>query len=337
MQEFAKFVGLCVVVSLASCGRSSDADQKQREAYDTALKQRQELLKQMRATAPEQANRCEVSDGDCLILVGERREALFAPTPACEGHEDPYAREECQGSLLAKEGKLAEVTDHYQYENWCLEKLVECADHGRDAAHDQALTNRLDQRRQQLLTSTDVGQLSSEIGFARERVSYLRATLPHDRDSLCADLGEVKSCRERAQAATRELEAELEKDDGAYDQKRAGELFRGEMTTQASCFEPEYQCLSQTLAGLGENGESKQHLNRNLSLLKERQTLALSVPEAALQECLDSANADFGKKVESSYARYAKKPNTLFRVFLHQAYVKLHSAQVKCLKQHQAT
>lgn len=37
----------------------------------------------------------------------------------------------------------------------------------------------------------------------------------------------------------------------------------------------------------------------------------------------------------SSYARYAKKPNTLFRVFLHQAYTKLHSAQVKCMRQHQ--
>ena len=145
----------------------------------------------------------------------------------------------------------------------------------------------------------------------------------------------MKSCRERAQASTQELEAELAKDDGAYDAKRAAELFRGEMTTQVSCFVPEYQCLSQILVGAGENGESKQHLNKNLSLIKERQALALNVPDAVAQECLDAANADFGKKVEGSYARYAKKPNTLFRVFLHQAYVKLHSAQVKCLKQHQ--
>ncbi|HEY6728906.1 MAG TPA: hypothetical protein VI197_33075 [Polyangiaceae bacterium] len=322
-------------MSLAACGHSSDADQKQQDAYEAAREQRQALLKQLRSTTPEQANRCELSDGDCLILVGERREALFAPSAACEAREAPYEREECQGNLLAKEGKLAEVTDFYQYENWCLAKVVECADQGLQAANDQALTARLDQRREELLTSTDVSRLSLEIGFARERVSYLRATLPHDKDSLCADLAEVKSCRENAQQVTRELETELAKADGAFDAKRAAELFQRELTTQVSCYEPEHQCLTQTLAGAGENGESKQHLNRNLSLLKERETLRASMQEAVVDECLNAANADFGKKVESSYARYAKKPNTLFRVFLHQAYVKLHSAQVKCLKQHQ--
>src|SRR5688572_1222590 len=238
MNAFPKWVGLCALMSLAACGRSSDADQKQQDAYEAAREQRQALLKQLRSTTPEQANRCEVSDGDCLILVGERREALFAPNAACEGREAPYEREECQGNLLVKEGKLAEVTEYYQYENWCLAKVVECADQGLQAANDHALTARLDQRRQQLLTSTDVTRLSLEIGFARERVSYLRATLPHDKDSLCSDLGEVKTCRERAQQATRELEAELAKDDGAYDAKRAAELFQSEMTTQVSCYEP---------------------------------------------------------------------------------------------------
>ncbi|HEU5075045.1 MAG TPA: hypothetical protein VFU02_12735, partial [Polyangiaceae bacterium] len=335
MNAFAKWVGLCALMSLGACGRSSDADQKQHEAYEAARQQRQKLLTELRGTTPEQANRCEVSDGDCLILVGERREALFAPNPACDGREDPYDREECQGNQLVKDGKLAEVTDYYKYENWCLAKVVECADNGLQAANEQAHTARLEQRRQQLLTSTDVNELSLEIGFARERVGYLRATLPHDKESLCADLAEVKTCRQRALRVTEDLEAELAKDDGAYDEKRAAELFHGELTTQASCFEPEHQCLSQTLADAGENGESKQHLKRNLSLLKERETLRMNVPEGVASECADAANADFGKKVESSYARYAKKPNTLFRVFLHQAYAKLHSAQVKCMRQHQ--
>lgn len=335
MTEFAKFVGFCAFMSLAACGRSSDQDGKQHEAYESARGQRETLLKKLRGTPPEQANRCEVSDGDCLIEVGEKRESMFAPKPQCEGRADQYEREECQANLLLKEGKLAEVTEYYQFENWCLAKVVECGDRGVQAANDQAVTARLDERRQALLSSMDVGQLSLEIGFARERVNYLRATLPKDRDSSCADLTEVKSCRERAQAATVELEAELAKADGAYDAKRAASLFRSEMTTQAGCFEPEYQCLSQTLEGAGENAESKKHLKRSLGLLKERQSLMAHVPEAAARECLDAANADFGKKVESSYARYAKKPSTLLRVFLHQSYVKLHTAQVKCLKQHQ--
>jgi len=335
MAEFAKFVGFCALMSLAACGRSSDQDPKQHETYETARTQRETLLKKLRATPAAQANRCEVSDGDCLIEVGERRESLFAPKPACEGSADQYEREECQANLLLKEGKLAEVTDYYQFENWCLAKVVECGDHGVQAANDQAASARLEERRQALLSSTDVGQLSLEIGFARERVSYLRATLPKDKDSSCLDLTEVTTCRERAQQATVALEAELAKSDAAYDAKLAANLFRGEMTTQAGCFEPEYQCLSQTLEGSGENAETKKHLKRSLALLKERQALLAHVPEATARECLDAANADYGKKVESSYARYSKKPNSLFRVFLHQSYVKLHSAQVKCLKQHQ--
>lgn len=335
MKTSPKWVGLCALMSLGACGRSPDEDQKQLDAYEAARQERQTLLKQLRSATAEQANRCEVSDGDCMILVGERREALFAPTADCEGRADEYEREECQGNLLAKEGKLAEVTDYYQYENWCLAKVVECADRDLQATNDQALTARQEQRRQQLVNDTDVSRLSLEIAFARERVGYLRATLPHDKDSLCSDLEEVNECRQRARATSRDLDTELAKDDASYDAKRATELFQSEMTTQQGCYEPEHRCLSQTLAGAGENGESKQHLNRNLNLLKEREALRVNVPEAVVDECLHAASADFGKKVESSYARYAKKPNTLFRVFLHQAYVKLHSAQVKCLKQHQ--
>ena len=90
MAEFAKFVGFCALMSLAACGRSSDQDQKQNGAYETARTQREALLKKLRATPAAQANRCEVSDGDCLIEVGEKRESLFAPKAACEGRADQY-------------------------------------------------------------------------------------------------------------------------------------------------------------------------------------------------------------------------------------------------------
>src|SRR5688572_3729059 len=209
MSEFAKFVGFCALMSLAACGRSSDQDQKQHEAYDAARGQRETLLKKLRSTPPEQANSCEVSDGDCLIEVGEKRESLFTPKPECEGRADQYEREECQANLLLKEGKLTEVTDYYQFENWCLAKVVECGDRSAQAANDHGRTACFEERRQALLASTDVAQLSLGIGFARERVTYLRATLPKDKDSSCVDLTEVKTCRGRARSATVELEAEL--------------------------------------------------------------------------------------------------------------------------------
>jgi len=83
---------------------------------------------------------------------------------------------------------------------------------------------------------------------------------------------------------------------------------------------------------LGENKESKRHLERNLKLIKERESLIPALPQPVVQECLNAAEGDYGQAVESAHGRYAKQPNTLFRVLLHQAHVKLHSAQIKCLK-----
>lgn len=335
MSHVGKVVGLGVMLSVVACaGGMSGRDGEQQQAFEAARKERQELLGKVRGATPDQANRCEVSDGDCLILVGERREALFPPSAACEGRADVYEREECQANALAKEGKLAEVTDFYQYENWCFAKLVACGERGEQEATEKERQARLDERRQALLQSTDVDKLALEIAFARERVNYLRATVPQDKDAACANLSAVSSCREQAKQSTKKLEQELDKDDRAYDSKLAAELFQSEMTAQASCFQPEFDCLSEHLKGAGENKESKRHLTRNLKLIEERETLAAGLPPNVVQECTAAAQADYGDKIAKSYERYSKKPNTLFRVFLHQAYVKLHGAEVKCLKQH---
>ena len=177
-----------------------------------------------------------------------------------------------------------------------------------------------------------VEKLSMDIAYARESAVYLRDTVPQERDTVCVDQAELVSCRKRAEGATNKLDQELAKDDQSYDPKLASELYQSEMTTQAECFQSEYECLSKVVANYGANRESRRHLRRNLDLIKQMQPLVASLPEPASEECLAAGEAEYGGKVEKTYANYAKKPNTLFRVFLHQAFVKLHSAQLKCLK-----
>ena len=329
-------LGLGLLATLSNaCGGQSAADAEQQRALSTAKNERQELLTKFRAATPAVVSKCEVSDGDCMILVGEKREALFKPQPSCEAQTDVYEREGCMANLLAKDGKLHEVTEFFQYENWCLQKMVECgADEQKQAEQNEHLA-LVESRRQTLVKNTDVSQLAFDIAHARERVNYLRATVPGDKDAVCSALPEVKACRERARAAGQKLDAELDKEQAAYNPALASEFFRSEMTEQAGCFQPEYECLFEHVSSVGENRESKRHLERNLKLIKEREELVQRLPADRAQECLTAAETDYGKGVSKAYGRYAKKSNTLYRILLHQAYVKLHTAEVKCLK-HQA-
>lgn len=333
--RFRAVVGSSVLMCwLAACaatgGNAASGDQ---QALQAAHEQRQRLLAELRAMDSAQAT-CKVSDGDCLLIVSEKREVLFEPQPECQGHSDVYEREACHANLLAKAGKVEEVTEFLEYENWCLAKVVDCTDEVQEQKSEAERVAQLQARRQALLSATNVEQLGLQIAYARERVIYLRATVPKDRDNACADLAEVQNCRERAQQETSELELELAKDAAEYDEERAAQLFQSEMTTQTECFESEYSCLTRVVANYGANRESKLHLQRNLKLLKQRQELVAKLPQPVTQECLATADADYGPRIEKSYQRYVKQPNTLFRVFLHQSYVKLHSAQLKCLKRH---
>lgn len=335
MQRFPTIVGFGVsMFLLAACGGASNhTSQKEQQALDTAQKQRQELLTKMRA-ASDAASSCRVSDGDCLLTVSEKREELFEPSAKCESQSDLFDRETCQADLLAKQGNVAEVTEFFQYENWCLAKVVDCTEQLVAERSDAERAAELEARRQALRTASDGVKLTLDIAYARESAGYLRDTVPKGRDTVCVDQPEIVSCRKRAEDAMTKLERELEKDDESYDEKLATELYQSEMTTQAECFQSEYECLSKVVAKYGANRESRRHLKKNLDLIKKMQPLVASLPQPASEECLAAGETEYGGKVEKTYANYSKKPITLFRVFLHQAFAKLHRAQLECLKQH---
>lgn len=319
----------------ASCaGFMSDQDQKRTQALEAARKERQQLLFRMRTASDEEASRCDPVGAKCMQQVDEKRDALFEPSPLCADNVDIYEFDSCQGSLLAKQGHTDAVTEFFQVQNSCLAKIVGCGDQLRNEADRRERTARAERHRQAMLEEMDVEKLLFDIAYARERVAFLRATVPRARDTACQELIRVKGCHDRAQQAKIKLESELEKDDANHDVELAREEFQAELATQASCFEPEYQCLMELVDEAGTNRQADWQFKRNLKLLEQRQRLLSKASGLAAQECVSANEAAYDRKVETSYEKYAKDPKAPRRVVLLQAFAKLHSAQINCLRRH---
>lgn len=332
-----KCFGLVVMtLPAAACAGivSADQDQEQTQALEAVRKERQELLFRMRTAADAEASRCEAAGSECLTQVDEKREELFEPSPLCADHVDVYEFENCQASLLAKRGETEAVTEFFQYENSCFSKIVGCGDQLRREADERERTARAEKHRQAMLEQIDMDKLLFDIAYARERVAFLRATVPHEPDTACQGLIAVKGCRDRAKQAKIKLEGELQKDETAYNAELAQELFQAELATQASCFEPEYQCLMELVEEAGNNRQSKWHFEHNLKLLAQRQRLLAKASGIAAHECVTASEADYESKVETSHASYAKDPKPPRRVALLQTFAMMHTAQIQCLKRY---
>jgi len=318
----------------ACAGIMSDQDQDKTQALEAARKERQELLFRMRTATEAEASRCEAAGAKCLMRLDEKRDELFEPSPLCADHVDVYEFENCQASLLAKRGNAQAVTEFFQYENACFSKIVGCGDQLRRKADQRERTARAEQHRQAMLEKTDIDELLFDIAYARERVAFLRATVPDEQDEVCRALIQVKGCRDRAKQAKIKLESELQKDDSTYDAELAQELFRTELATQASCFEPEYQCLKELVDDAGTNRQSKWQFEHNLKLLAQRQRLLAKASGLAIHECVTAGETDYGPKIETTYASYVKNPKPPQRVALLQTFAMMHRAQIHCLRRH---
>jgi hypothetical protein len=329
-------IGLVAITlpALACAGIISDRDQGETQALEAARKERQELLLRMRTASEAEAMHCETAGATCLIRVDEKREALFEPSPLCADHADVHEFENCQASLLAKQGNTQAVTEFFQYQNACFSKIVGCGDQLRRQADERERTARAEKHRQAMLEAVDVDKLLSDIAFARERVGFLRATVPHQRDEVCQELIQVKGCRDRAKQTKLKLESELQKEETTHDAELAQQLFQAELATQASCFEPEYQCLMDLVDEAGNNRQSKWHFEHNLKLLAQRQRLLAIASGMAVHECVTASDADYGSKIETTYASYAKDPKPPRRVALLQTFALMHTAQIQCLKRY---
>jgi hypothetical protein len=323
-----------VLVGCASAPAQPTNDPQAAQRLSTVISKRQELQKEIASLAEQHRDRCEFEVGDCLLTPRERRDELMAfhTFYECPPVSEKEARRKCIDEKLAKEGQAAELADVYAAEIACYDQVLECAAKLTEADADAAWEKELAARRQAILGSGEATTLQAEVDAALERVTYLRATLPPAGDDLCQDLPAVKACHDRVDQLAGELEAELGKRGAAYDPKAAAARFAEGKRVEATCTEPEFECLYAELGKFGSCRESRKFLKRNLELIDRKAKLVPRVSADMARHCVTKRVVKSQEKIVKAYARYARAANAGNRVQLQRAFVSLHRAQVACLE-----
>jgi hypothetical protein len=109
-------------------------------------------------------------------------------------------------------------------------------------------------------------------------------------------------------------------------------LYAASKATEASCPEPEFQCLVSALQAYGALPETRKWVDRNVQALRERQEVATHVPPDVQGECLTDTAAKHEARIVSAYQIYVKQPVLFFRTQLEKAFLTLHEDQVACLR-----
>jgi hypothetical protein len=298
-----------------------------------ALGRRDELEKQYRAVAVDMRTTCEARAGDCLLEVGDRRADFLdthsVATCRSEANSDLEAR--CVARTLPALGKADAASDYFAFEGRCFEQLLKCTAGLETKAEDKARLARIRQRMQELQASTEATRLSDAIDSKREKVTYLRGTLPPAGEGICKEFSDISTCEAKAEAPYPQLEEMLGRDDAEYDKPAATKLYLRMLRDQSTCRDPEFKCLMGKLAQFGETNETRHWLDQNLAVLDQRQELVnLLSPEIA-QGCLNDGVAKYQSRIIQGYKQYAREPVMFFRAQLHRAFLALHKDQVACL------
>ena len=314
----------------AGCG-SNGAKTVSDDKVHAAKSRYTELDRKWQKEPAELRQSCEISDGDCMMLAKERRYELVeeGQFPECSGDLD--ARTSCEDQRLMEEGQGAGLVEYYDYGSWCAEKLMECVANVRNKKATEVKQAMTEDRTKALLESSKTAELNLKAEIAKERVSYLRSTLPKDSDTVCMEVPAAKECRTKAEQQDAMLQDELTKSDEDYNAATAAQLFEEAHATVASCYEPEFECLSEAIKEYGGAKQSERVLNKNLKVLEERLMLAHRVPTESAEQCLDGNAKKYEKNIVSAYAKYVKRSNQFNRILLLNQFLKLHKSQVRCL------
>ena len=285
------------------------------------------------AADPKIQDRCELSDGDCMLHVRDRRFELLSihSYPECDGHAGDE-RDRCEEQKAVEQGMGEEIADYYEFHNRCMTQMLACTARLEAEAVEAMKVARAEARKLQIQGMTKSESALVEALAAKEAVAYLRSTLPPKEEGVCANLEKVTSCLEATQAKDETLNAELRKEDDEFDAPYAAGIFQEARESEASCYDPELECLSARAAKYGETAESIRTLKQNLEIIKQRERLSLRVPEQTASDCKQDAVKKHQSSIISAYTTYAKQPVLFFRKKLHTAFLSLHRDQVACLR-----
>lgn len=325
----------CVAAQESSPARDPSARQK----LDRVVHDNDALSKRLDATASAIREQCELSAGDCRVLVSERRSALLGgmTSSSCIGPEDSPAYVRCMANTLAERGDSRAAVEYFAFDNWCMKKELACTAELEVKAADQRRKDVAAQRRDDLARMAENVEAENLAAAGVDKVGYLRLALPPDAQGLCSDDDRVTSCLKQAEAQIHELDEQLSRDQNSYDKKQASELFRRARKQEASCYAIELGCL---VDGLGPRygiyPESKKWVDRNFALLEQRRALANKLPLDVADGCLNDAEAARQDEIVGAYQQYSNDTVLFFTVRLHKTFATLHEDQIRCLQTHLA-
>lgn len=308
-----------------------------RHAYDQANEAHAALVTRLAQLAPNDRAQCQLSAGDCLVLVSERRDRLAERYGIdCSDQDDALARSACLMKDLVKQGHLSDGSDFLGYENWCLTKLVTCANERLAQAEDERLERERQSKKSEIVASKAGRAARNAAELEQAKVSYLRTTLPLAADGACAAAKLDSNCSREVDGAKRAFDAELGHDH--YDEKRALAAYLELKQREERCAVPQLECLTQALAPYGGTfPQTKRWLAQNFALLKQRQELGSDVSADSEAACLDGSQTAHEQSIVSAYTAYSHQPVLYFRVQLEKAFFALHQAEIACLQRVRAT
>ncbi len=301
--------------------------------FNETVAQRDKIRAQWEAAKPEDRQFCETKTGECRIEVTDQRDELISShaLPQCKAKPDSDEEAICIADELAKQGAPEPATKFYKADVWCLEKMTRCLAKHQEEVAEEARVVRLTQRRNSLEVSPQAVAWRSRVAAASEKIKYIRATLPPDADGECAQVTENPECEVSIKQRNSELEIELTKAEGAFDEKKAAKLYEQLTKIEASCYEPELKCLAKSVGKYGETNESRRWLQRNFDLLDKRQRLIEKAGDNASTPCLEKEVAAHQAEIIQSYRAYVREPVLFFRTQLHRSFFALHKSQIDCL------
>ncbi len=278
-------------------------------------------------------DRCELSDGDCMMEVRDQRFELLSTQsfPQCDA-KSGAERERCEENAAVEQGLGKEMVSLYQFHNKCMSQLLECTAKLEAEALEKMKVARAEVRKATIQAMSKSESAHVEAVAAKEGVAYLRSTMHPKEEGACINLEAVSQCLASNKSKFGELDAELRKEDGDYDESFAASVFQEANQAEAECYTPEFECLLDRAKRHGGSAETDRGLKKNLELLKQRERLSMRVSEETAANCKSTRVAKHQQSVIAAYTTYARQPVLFFLKKLHQAFYDMHQDQVSCLR-----
>ena len=323
---------------LFACGGTAPPpevhDAKTDAEYQSRLKQRNDLSAEFKAAPPDFRKRCEIQAGDCRLDVKDGRDKILRKHQMleCKATSDTDAEFACVAEKLEKRGETSETSEYYKLDAWCLERLVSCTAKLSDDARGDAKKALAASRREHITSSKRALAARSQVGFAEEKVAYLRAMLPPQADGVCPVSPEFEKCRTHAHELEADFDRELEKDEGSYSEKAAFAAYEASHNAEAACHEPAFKCLRAKLDGFGGTNETHTYMAQTLKALERRSRLVAERGDEESKGCLNRGLSQYQGRIIGDYQKFSHEPVLFFQAQLHRDFRALYDAQSGCLQ-----